>query len=130
MICPVGLSLSCQDKARCPLTVMPSAHWCSVFLFKQTRGGVIHFLHRSRHEHTEVYSHDPSEPCQCAGITRTRHAEYLPSYFLDLSVSFLLSAEGNKIKSGPVPGAFVPSSLPCVVLHLSHLLYLRIKLSY
>lgn len=105
VICPVGLSLSCQDKACSLLAAMPSAHWRSAFLFKQTRGSVIYFLHRSWHEHTEVYSHDPSK---CAGITHTGHRRNI-SLSLSRSLSLSLSLAQCRKKSNQVQGS--PRSL-------------------
>lgn len=86
VICPDGLSLSCQDKACCPLMVMPSARWRIVFLFKQTRGSVIHFLHRSWHEHAEVYSHDPPRSSSSVQVSHSGHRRNI-SLSLSLSCS-------------------------------------------
>lgn len=104
------LSRSCQD-----------THLCPEFLLKQTRGSVIHFLHRSWHEHTEVYSHDPSKPSSGRGYRTHDTGIISPSYFLHLAVSLSVSVGRNKIKCGAVPGAFVLCCAPLVTsIRLTH----------
>lgn len=99
VICPDGPSLLCQDKAHCPLMVMPSARWRIVFLFKQTRGSIIHFLHRSWHEHTEVYSHDPPEALPvCRYHTGTISLLLAPSHCPSLAQC---KKKSNQVQDSP-----------------------------
>lgn len=112
--CPVGLSLSCQDKARCPLTVKPSAHWCSVFLFKQRKSNPFSTQELTR-AHWGLQSWSPQAiPARQASLERRRHDISLAHFWSSPS---LCCSGLEEIKSRAVPGAVGPSAVPYVAPH-------------